>query len=138
MPPKVRDILKLLADDGWYLVTTRGSHRQLKHPTKSGRVTVHGQPGDDIAPGTLNSILKQSRLKKRGHLMRYAVVIEKCDRNYSAYVPDLPGCVATGTTIVETQKAIREAVELHLAGMREDGIAVPPPSSQVDYIDIAA
>ncbi len=61
MPPKVSEILKLLTEDGWYIVTMRGSHRQLKHP---GRVTVHGKPGDDIAPGTLNSILKQSGLKK--------------------------------------------------------------------------
>ena len=64
MPPKVSDILKLLGDDGWYIVKTRGSHRQLKHPFKPGRVTVHGKPSDDIAPGTLNSILKQSGLKK--------------------------------------------------------------------------
>jgi predicted RNA binding protein YcfA (HicA-like mRNA interferase family) len=64
MPPKVREILKQLADDGWVMVTTRGSHRQLKHPSKAGRVTVHGKPGDTIAPGTLNSILKQSGLKK--------------------------------------------------------------------------
>ena len=64
MPPKVRDILKQLNDDGWTLVTTRGSHRQFKHPSKSGRVTVHGRPSDDIAPGTLNSILKQAELKK--------------------------------------------------------------------------
>ena len=64
MPPKVKDILRMLADDGWILVATRGSHRQLKHPTKAGRVTVHGKPGDDIAPGTINSILKQSGLKR--------------------------------------------------------------------------
>ena len=64
MPPKVSEILRQLNDDGWYLVTTRGSHRQFKHPTKPGRVTVHGKPGDDIAPGTLSSILKQSGLKK--------------------------------------------------------------------------
>jgi predicted RNA binding protein YcfA (HicA-like mRNA interferase family) len=64
MPPKVRDILKQLADDGWVIVTTRGSHRQLKHPSKVGRVTVHGKPSDTIAAGTLNSILKQSGLKK--------------------------------------------------------------------------
>ncbi|MBL0140766.1 MAG: type II toxin-antitoxin system HicA family toxin [Betaproteobacteria bacterium] len=57
-------MLRLLNDDGWHLVTTRGSHRQFKHPTKPGRVTVHGKPGDDVAPGTLNSILKQSGLKK--------------------------------------------------------------------------
>jgi predicted RNA binding protein YcfA (HicA-like mRNA interferase family) len=61
---KVSEVLRLLHDDGWYLVTTRGSHRQFKHPTKSGRVTVAGKPGEDLAPGTLNSILKQANLKQ--------------------------------------------------------------------------
>ena len=54
----------MLNDDGWYLVATRGSHRQFKHMTKPGRVTVPGKPSDDLAPGTLNSILKQAGLKK--------------------------------------------------------------------------
>jgi len=57
-------VLPLLNDDGWYLVTVRGSHRQLKHPEKVGRVTVAGKSRDDIAPGTLNSILKQAGLKE--------------------------------------------------------------------------
>jgi len=61
---KVGDILNLLRDDGWLLVATRGSHRQFKHPNKSGRVTVAGKPSDDLAPGTLNSILKQAGLKE--------------------------------------------------------------------------
>jgi len=61
---KVREILKLLKQDGWYLVTTEGSHRQFKHPTKSGRVTVSGHPGDDIHPKTLKSILTQAGLQK--------------------------------------------------------------------------
>jgi predicted RNA binding protein YcfA (HicA-like mRNA interferase family) len=61
---KARDVLKLLEDDGWYLVRSRGGHRQYKHPTKTGLVTLPGKPGDDLAPGTLNSILKQARLKK--------------------------------------------------------------------------
>ncbi len=60
---KVGEMLRLLRDDGWYLVTRRGSHRQFKHPSKSGRVTVAGKPSDDLAPGTLNSILKQAGLK---------------------------------------------------------------------------
>lgn len=60
---KVRDVLKLLREDGWRLVVTRGSHRQLKHSTKSGRVTVAGKPSDELPPGTLNSILKQAGLK---------------------------------------------------------------------------
>lgn len=61
---KVSEILRLLHDDGWHLVATRGSHRQFKHPLKPGRVTVAGKPSDDLAPGTLNSILKQAALKK--------------------------------------------------------------------------
>jgi predicted RNA binding protein YcfA (HicA-like mRNA interferase family) len=61
---KVAAILRMLHEDGWYLIATRGSHRQFKHPSKAGRVTVPGRPGDDLAPGTLSSILKQSGLKK--------------------------------------------------------------------------
>jgi predicted RNA binding protein YcfA (HicA-like mRNA interferase family) len=61
---KVRDIIRLIEDDGWYLVDTRGSHRQYKHPTKEGRVTVPGHPGSDLATGTLNSIYRQAQIKK--------------------------------------------------------------------------
>ena len=70
--------------------------------------------------------------------MRYAIVIEKAENNYAAYVPDLPGCVATGHTIEETEQQIREAIDLHLRGMREDRMPIPEPSSSVDYVDIAA
>jgi predicted RNase H-like HicB family nuclease len=70
--------------------------------------------------------------------MRYAIVIEKAENNYAAYVPDLPGCVATGKTIDETENEIREAIDLHLRGMREDGLPIPEPSSTVDYVNIAA
>lgn len=63
MPPKVREIIKQIEQDGWYLVATRGSHRQFKHPIKTGRVTIAGHSGDELAPGTLNSILKQAQLK---------------------------------------------------------------------------
>jgi predicted RNase H-like HicB family nuclease len=70
--------------------------------------------------------------------MRYAIVIEKAANNYSAYVPDLPGCVATGVTVEETEQLIREAIELHLIGLREDGLPIPQPSSQVEYVEVAA
>ena len=70
--------------------------------------------------------------------MRYAIVIEKAENNFAAYVPDLPGCIATGKTIEETEQQIREAIDLHLRGMREDGLPIPEPSSSVDYVDIAA
>jgi predicted RNA binding protein YcfA (HicA-like mRNA interferase family) len=62
---KVREAIRLIEDDGWYLVETRGSHRQFKHPAKPGRVTIAGKPSDDLAPGTRNSILKQAGLKER-------------------------------------------------------------------------
>jgi len=70
--------------------------------------------------------------------MRYAIVIEKAAGNYSAYVPDLPGCVSTGGTISEVESEIREAIAFHLDGMREDGLAIPAPTSQVEYVDITA
>ena len=61
---KVRDMIKRIETDGWFLIATKGSHRQYKHPTKLGRVTIAGQPNHDLAAGTLNSILKQARLKE--------------------------------------------------------------------------
>ncbi len=61
---KIREVTKLIEDDGWYLVVTKGSHRQYKHPTKPGRVTIAGHPSDDLAPGTLNSVFKQAQLQK--------------------------------------------------------------------------
>jgi predicted RNase H-like HicB family nuclease len=70
--------------------------------------------------------------------MRSAIVIEKAQGNYSAYVPDLPGCVATGDTVAEVEREIMEAIEFHLDGLREDGAEIPQPSSQVEYIEIAA
>ncbi len=70
--------------------------------------------------------------------MRYAIVIEKADSNYAAYVPDLPGCVTTGVTVEETERLIREAIEFHIRGLREDGLVIPEPSSKVNYVDVAA
>jgi len=67
--------------------------------------------------------------------MRYAVVIEKADENYSAYVPDLPGCVATGHTVADVEHEIRSAIRFHIEGLREDGLPVPEPTSSVEYIE---
>ncbi len=61
---KVREVIRLIEDDGWFLVTMKGSHRQFKHPLKQGRVTIAGHPNDDLAPGTLNSVLKQAQNNK--------------------------------------------------------------------------
>jgi predicted RNase H-like HicB family nuclease len=70
--------------------------------------------------------------------MRYAVVIERAEGNYSAYVPDLPGCVATGPTIETVEMSIREAIEFHLEGLTEDGLPIPVPTSVVEYVDVGA
>mgnify|MGYP001038882313 FL=1 len=69
--------------------------------------------------------------------MRYAVVIENAGPNYSAYVPDLPGCIATGATLAEAEVAIREAIAFHLDGLRLDGLPIPAPLSKVDYVEVA-
>jgi predicted RNase H-like HicB family nuclease len=69
--------------------------------------------------------------------MRYAVVIEHTGNNYSAYVPDLPGCVTTGGTVEETERNIREAIVFHLRGLAEDGLPIPEPSAVVEYCEAA-
>ena len=67
--------------------------------------------------------------------MRYAVVIEKAGANFSAYVPDLPGCIATGATVGDTEEEIRQAIRFHIEGLREDNLPVPEPSSIAEYIE---
>lgn len=69
--------------------------------------------------------------------MRYAMIIERGERNYSAYLPDLPGCIATGKTVEEVKRRMREAIELHLRGMREDGLTIPEPTSMAEYVEAA-
>lgn len=69
-------------------------------------------------------------------MKRYAIVIEKATSNYAAYVPDLPGCVATGGTVAETESLLREAIDLHLQGLRDDGLTIPEPASVVEYLEV--
>ena len=69
--------------------------------------------------------------------MRYVMIIEEGERNYSAYLPDLPGCIATGKTIEEVKQRMSEAVAMHLRGMREDGLPIPSPVSHVEYVEAA-
>ena len=69
--------------------------------------------------------------------MRYAMIIEQGERNYSAYLPDLPGCIATGKTIEELKQRMSGAIELHLRGMREDGLPIPEPTSLAEYVEAA-
>lgn len=132
---KVRDILKLLADDGWEVVRTSRSHRQMKHPEKKGRSRLQAKPVLRFQWERLRvSVNKQT--SKKSIKMGYAVVIEKGDTSFGAYVPDLPGCVAVGETREETMTLIREAIEFHLEGMKAEGQEVPEPHSEADYVDV--
>jgi len=86
---------------------------------------------EHLAVSSSKPVLKSSS-------MRYAVVIERVTSNFSAYVPDLPGCVATGGSLEEVDVLIREAISFHIEGMRADGTPIPAPTSHVEYVDIAA
>jgi predicted RNase H-like HicB family nuclease len=68
--------------------------------------------------------------------MRYAVVIEKASKNYSAYLPDVPGCISTGKSVAQTLSNLREAMAMHFQGLIEDGESIPDPSTLVDYLDV--
>ena len=69
--------------------------------------------------------------------MKYLIIIEKANKNYSAYIPDVPGCIATGKTIEETKKNIKEALDMHLEGLAEDGLTSPRPKAKADYIAVS-
>ena len=135
---KVRELIRLLEENGWRLARTRGSHRHFKHANKPGTVTVAGKTGVDVPPGTLNAILKQAGLKKRGTVMRYMVVIERGEKSWGAQVPDLPGCIAVAETRDEVLQLIREAIDIHIEGLRQDGLPVPLPSSEGEFVEVTA
>lgn len=133
---KVREVIEMIHRDGWYQVATKGSHRQYKHPTKPGRVTVAGKPSQDLAPGTLNSTSNRRNSSKGGSMHRFLVVIERVEDNYSAYLPDLPGWVAAGDTREEVEQNIHEAIQMHVQGMADDGESIPESSSFAEYIAV--
>lgn len=136
---KVRELIALIEADGWFLVRTKGSHRQSHHREKKGTVTVSGKSGVDVPPGTLNSALKQAGLKNQECTsMRYLVIVEKGPTSYGAHVPDLPGCVAAGETKEEVLELIREAIELHLEDLKHEGQPIPAPSSTSEVVDVKA
>ena len=119
---KVRDILKMLDKDGWRLDRTRGSHRQFVHSTKPGLVTVPGKPNDDLIE----------------EMKKYLIVIEETGTGYSAYSPDLDGCVATGRTRDEVEREMKEAIAFHLEGMTRSGEPIPEPHTYSTYVEIPA
>jgi predicted RNA binding protein YcfA (HicA-like mRNA interferase family)/predicted RNase H-like HicB family nuclease len=131
----VRQVFRRLGAIGWFRVRSKGGHRQFKHDLKTGRVTVSGKVNVDVPLKTLKSIWKQSAIAGDG-LMRYAIVIEKGPTSFGAYVPDLPGCVAAAKTADEVKKLIAEAIPLHVEGLREDGLPIPAPETEFEYIEV--
>ena len=131
---KVREAIRLIEEDGWYLVATRGSHRQYKHPGQARPGYNSGQAIGRFGAWNAKQY-HEARWAKGTALMRYAVVIEKADGNYSAYVPDLPGCVATGDTVEAVEVEISQAIRFHIDGLRADGLPIPAPTSIADYVE---
>ena len=131
LPVKIREVIKMPEDDGWTLARQRGSHRQFKHGSKPGLVTVAGSPGDDLAPGTLNSPQAGGT-----EAMKYLIVIEKTGTGYSAYSPDVPGCVAAGESREEVEREMKGAIAFHLDGLRQAGRQLPQSSTSAAYVEV--
>jgi predicted RNase H-like HicB family nuclease/predicted RNA binding protein YcfA (HicA-like mRNA interferase family) len=131
---KIRDLIKLLEHDGWKLDRTKGSHRQYLHPKKpeGGTLTVAGHPSEDIPKRHFERYSETGRAKVMNE--KYAVVFEKGESSFGAYVPDLPGCVAAASTRHEVEKLIAEAITVHIESLRDHGNPVPDPNSEVKYI----
>ena len=119
---KVRDVIRLIEQDGWSFVAQRGSHRQYRHPTKPGRVIVAGKPSDELAPGTLGSTGGEP-------VTTWSVVYERTSTGWSAYVPALPGLGVAGSTRAEVEALIREGIPFHLEGLAAEGLPIPDPTS---------
>lgn len=134
---KVRDILKRLEADGGRQVRMWGSHRQFHHPDKPGTVTVAGHLSEEPPPATRESIWRQAQLEDQP-LKEYLVIFERGEKSWGAYVPDLPGCIATARTREETTRLIREAIAFHLEGMRLHGEVIPEPTTEAEKIVVAA
>jgi predicted RNA binding protein YcfA (HicA-like mRNA interferase family)/predicted RNase H-like HicB family nuclease len=136
MPMKAPEMIKLLESHGWVELRTRGSHRQFKHPAQPLVVTVPGQDGKELAPGTLNANTQEGRSEMNPR--RYPVIIERTGTGFSAYSPDVAGCVAVGDTEEETRRNFQEALAEHFMAMREIGEPIPEPHTSVDYVEVAA
>jgi predicted RNase H-like HicB family nuclease len=131
---KVRDAIKLIELDGWKLTRTRGSHRQYRHEKKSGNGNSGGTSFSEFGTEDCDIYTEASRVE----MSTYTVFIEPTETGFSAYVPDLPGCVAAASTLEETRYLIKEAIEFHIEGMRMNGDAVPEPTCHVEQIEVSA
>ena len=137
---KVRSVIPALERDGWSEVAqVVGSHRQFYHLRKRGRITVPDTLDGELAPGTIASLRRAAGLPppsgRRVAMapertdLGYVVIVEPTRTGYSAYVPNLPGCITIGRTRAEIKRQMSEAIALHLAGIREDRAQIPQPTA---------
>ena len=134
----VRDALRQVERDGWQLVRTRERHRQYRHPEKPGTVTIAGKPGDGLPRGDVGRHPQARRVQGVRKPVQYTIVIERPPRNYAAYAPDLPGCIATGATREEVVREMRRAIAFHIESLREHGEPVPEPRCTAAVVDVTA
>lgn len=134
--PKVAAAIRLIERDGWALVRQAGSHRQYRHPSKPGTVTIPGRESKDLPPGTWNSIPETGGPQVKEGEVKYVVVYERTPNNWAAYVPDLPGCVAVGDRREDVKRQIREAMALHLDSLREFNEPVPRPGEWAELVAV--
>jgi predicted RNase H-like HicB family nuclease/predicted RNA binding protein YcfA (HicA-like mRNA interferase family) len=128
---KVREVMKRLEEDGWLLARTKGSHRQYHHPTEGGNRYCSGSSISGHSARNIEQYLEAGRSE-----MKYLVIYEKSATGWGAYAPDLPGLGVAAETLDEVKDLIREAVEFHLEGMRQNGDAIPAPSATTEYITV--
>jgi predicted RNase H-like HicB family nuclease len=128
MPTKIREAIRLIERDGWYFGGNSGQPSTIQAPAKV-------RQGDSRRQRIRRSSARDIQQPEGAALMRYAVVIEKAEGNYSAYVPDLPGCVATGATLEVIEENIRDAIRFHIEGLVEDNLPVPKPVARAEYVD---
>ncbi len=126
---KFREIVRLIEADSWRLSGQRGSHRQYKHPTKPGKVTIAGQPNQGRAEGNGCQYPSSGRIAETEPMSEYLVVIEHEGGSWGAYCPDLPGLGVVGESSDELEQLIREAIAFHLDGLRAAGDPIPAPSA---------
>lgn len=135
---KVREVIKFLVENnGWYLVRISGSHRQFKLRSKRSRLTINCKMDKELPEGALFYSLKHcfdhEEVTQKDH---YEITIEQSHNCFSAYCPDLPGCVAVGDTLEETKELMLDSLRLHLEGLRQDGVLVAEPMNTSAFFEI--
>jgi predicted RNase H-like HicB family nuclease len=137
---KVGELMRLLEEDGWRLARTRGSHRQYKNPEQAGHCYGGWEAQLGRAAGHTERDPETGGPEegREWRMTRYMVVVERGATSWGAHVPDLPGCIAVGETRAEVLRLIRETIELHIAGLKEDGLPVPAPTSEGEIVEVGA